>query len=208
MANHPHRNPLASYAPDGSTTTFAVPFAFLKNSHLVVRVNGATKTLTTDYTVTGGNGSQGSVVFGTAPAASTSAGKSYIRTNSTISVTSTAHGLSSGDYITVASATDTAANGKAIIAKVDANTFTFQTAASGANGTLSYTPRVTISSTYSQDTSNAMIRRWNDLGNPIDGPLAQEPNLASYSNQASKKRSVAERTEAQVGVAQGVYPDA
>lgn len=64
-----------SYAGNGSTTAFTVPFPFLANSDLVViRVSGATQTtlvLSTDYTVTGAGGASGTVTCTVAPAAGT-----------------------------------------------------------------------------------------------------------------------------------------
>ena len=137
MAMPPQRKPSFSYTGNASTTVFAVPFAFLNKAELVVTVGGVTKALTTDYTVTGGNGGQGAVTFLSAPA-----------------------------------------NAAAIV----------------------------IATTYSQDTSNPLIRRWNDLGNPIDGGMSREPNDATFTNQVSQKRSVSERSEAQaLGIPQGVY---
>lgn len=65
-----------SYAGDGVTTAFAVPFAFFGADEIeVVERTIATgaealKTLATDYTVTGGNGSTGTVTAVAAPPAS------------------------------------------------------------------------------------------------------------------------------------------
>lgn len=137
MAMKPRNAPSFSYTGNASTKTFAVPYPFLETNDLVVTIGGVTKTLGTDYTVTGGNGGQGSITFGTAPA-----------------------------------------NAAAIV----------------------------ISTVYSADQSNAIVRRWNDLGCPIDGPLNYEPNYATATNQINQHRQVNERTEAQVGVAQAVYP--
>jgi len=92
----------------------------------------------------------------------------------------------------------------------------------GGNGglgalTLSVAPTtgsaVIVSSKYSQDTTNAMIRRWNDLGNPIDGPLSREMQMVngnnpSFPNQTSQKRNVASKTGSAVAVAGGVFPSA
>ena len=87
----------------------------------------------------------------------------------------------------------------------------------GGLGTVTFTVAPTtgnvilIKSIYSADTTNAMIRRWNDLGSPIDGPMARElqmvnGNNLTIGNQSNQKLSVNERTEAQAGgVAQGVY---
>lgn len=133
----PRNAPSFSYTGNASIKTFVVPYPFLETNDLVVKVAGVTKTLGTDYTVSGGNGAQGSITFGTAPA-----------------------------------------NAAAIV----------------------------ISTIYSADQSNAIVRRFNDFGSPIDGPLSHEPNYATAANQINQKRSIAERSEAQVGVAQAVYP--
>jgi len=73
--------------------------------------------------------------------------KSYTRTTTTVTVTSVAHGLATGNTIVVSSATDTGINGTVIITVTGVDAFTFVTAATGANGTLSYT--LTIRSSYS-----------------------------------------------------------
>lgn len=63
-----------SYAGNGTTTAFAVPFPFLADTDLVVleRTDSTgvevTKTLTTHYTVTGAGGASGTVTMLTAPA--------------------------------------------------------------------------------------------------------------------------------------------
>lgn len=62
-----------SYTGDGTSTSFAVTFAFFVAADLIVYVtdtsgNTTTKVLNTDYTVTGGSDSTGTVVFGSAPA--------------------------------------------------------------------------------------------------------------------------------------------
>jgi len=74
-------------------------------------------------------------------------GKSYTRTTTTVTVTSVAHGLATGNTIVVSSATDTGVNGTVVITVTGVDAFTFVTAATGANGTLSYT--LTIRSSYS-----------------------------------------------------------
>jgi hypothetical protein len=69
---------------------------------------------------------------------------SYSRTTTTVTVTKSAHGLTTGNKLVISSATDsglnTAANtASAEITFVDANTFTFQTASTGTTtGTLTY----------------------------------------------------------------------
>jgi hypothetical protein len=61
-----------TYSPGGSTVAFAVPFKFYENNDLIVLVDGTTKTLNTDYTVTGaGDDAGGTVTFTTAPASGT-----------------------------------------------------------------------------------------------------------------------------------------
>lgn len=63
-----------SYAGNGSTTAFAVPYPFFAGDELLVIIetdsdgSEATQTLTTDYTVSGGSGSTGTVTMVTAPA--------------------------------------------------------------------------------------------------------------------------------------------
>lgn len=46
-------DPFSQYTGNGSQTVFSVPFEFRQNSDIVVRVDGALKTLNTDYTLTG-----------------------------------------------------------------------------------------------------------------------------------------------------------
>jgi len=71
-------------------------------------------------------------------------GASYSRTTTTVTVTKAAHGLTTGNKLVISSATDTglhtAANtASAEIVRVDDNSFTFQTAATGTTtGTLTY----------------------------------------------------------------------
>lgn len=59
------------YSPGGSTEEFAVPFQFIDADDLVVEVDEVAQTLNSDYTVSGGAGSTGTVTFGTAPASGT-----------------------------------------------------------------------------------------------------------------------------------------
>lgn len=59
---------LIEYEGDGTTTSFATDFPFLDSGDLVVTVDDAAQTLGSNYSVTGGNGLTGSVVFGAAPA--------------------------------------------------------------------------------------------------------------------------------------------
>lgn len=58
-----------TYDGDGSTTEFSFPYLFYDEDHLVVTVDGTTKTITTDYTVSGeGESAGGTVTFLSAPA--------------------------------------------------------------------------------------------------------------------------------------------
>ena len=67
------------YNGDGATTAFPTTFEFFDAADLevierVITTGAETvKTLTTDYTVSGGNGSSGTVTAVTAPASSTAA---------------------------------------------------------------------------------------------------------------------------------------
>lgn len=66
-------------------------------------------------------------------------GVSYSRSGTTVTVTATAHGQSNGVSERIYNATDSGLNGPVTITVVNANTFTFQTTATGApTGTLSY----------------------------------------------------------------------
>jgi hypothetical protein len=71
-------------------------------------------------------------------------GASYSRTTTLVTVTRSSHGLTTGNKLVISSATDTGLNSAANTASVeitfvDANNFTFQTAATGAaTGTLTY----------------------------------------------------------------------
>lgn len=61
--------PVKSQTGNGVTTVFAYDFRILKNTDLKVTVDGVTKTLTTDYTVSGvGDSGGGNVTFVSAPA--------------------------------------------------------------------------------------------------------------------------------------------
>lgn len=70
---------------------------------------------------------------------------SYSRSGTTVTVTKTSHGLSTGNRLAISAATDSGLNtanattASAEITVTDANTFTFQTASTGtASGTLTY----------------------------------------------------------------------
>ena len=52
-----------SVSQGATTTSFAVPFEFFDTTDLKVVVDGTTKTITTHYTVSGGNGSTGTVTM-------------------------------------------------------------------------------------------------------------------------------------------------
>lgn len=61
--------PIKSYTGNGVTTVFSYDFRILKDTDLKVTVGGVTKTLTTDYTVSGvGDSGGGNVTFVSAPA--------------------------------------------------------------------------------------------------------------------------------------------
>jgi hypothetical protein len=57
-----------SYSGNSSTTAFSVSFKFIDAADLVVYLDDTLQTLTTDYSVTGGSGSTGTVTFVAAPA--------------------------------------------------------------------------------------------------------------------------------------------
>ena len=54
-----------TYTGNGSLTTFSVTFPYIEQAHVVVTVDGVTKTLTTDYTFA----TSSTITFGTAPTA-------------------------------------------------------------------------------------------------------------------------------------------
>jgi len=56
-------SPRISYTATAGQTVFTVPFEFFDNSDLNVYINDVLKTITTDYTVTGGDGSTGTVTL-------------------------------------------------------------------------------------------------------------------------------------------------
>ena len=60
-----NNNPRIRYSVSegASQTNFTVPFEFFDDSDLYVYVDGIIKTITTDYTVTGGDGSTGDISF-------------------------------------------------------------------------------------------------------------------------------------------------
>lgn len=60
-----------TYTGNGMTTAYSTVFVFYESSDILVTIDGTTKVLDTDYTVSGGNGAIGTVTFTTAPASST-----------------------------------------------------------------------------------------------------------------------------------------
>ena len=114
---------------------------------------------------------------------------------------------------------------KDLVVKVDGSVVSSNLTLSGGRGGLGtltfaggYAPAdaktVVITSIYSTDMSNAMIRRWNDLGCPIDGPMAresQEVPIASanatlaggasiITNQVNQKLMVSDQYEQEASV--------
>lgn len=68
-----------TYSPDGSTTGFALPFAFADAAHVKVRLNGVV--LNSGYSITGaGSPSGGALLFDTAPVAGTDTLYAYRQT--------------------------------------------------------------------------------------------------------------------------------
>ena len=56
-----------TYTGNGSTTSFSITFPYIEQAHVIVTVDGVTKTLTTHYTFSNSS----TISFGTAPASST-----------------------------------------------------------------------------------------------------------------------------------------
>ena len=56
-----------TYTGNGSTTNYSITFPYIEQAHVIVTVDGVTKTLTTHYTFSNSS----TISFGTAPAAST-----------------------------------------------------------------------------------------------------------------------------------------
>jgi len=54
-----------TYTGNGSTTTFSVTFPYIEKAHVIVTVDGVTKTLTTDYTFP----TSSTITFNSAPSA-------------------------------------------------------------------------------------------------------------------------------------------
>jgi hypothetical protein len=90
---------------------------------------------------------------------------SYTRAGTVVTLTKNAHGLAVDRAIGIAAATDSGINGGAVIATVpDANTITFPTAASGANGTLTLYQDVmwcrTVFAVVNKGAADAMTITW------------------------------------------------
>jgi hypothetical protein len=76
-------DPRVSYtvAQGVSQSSFTVPFEFFDNDDLNVYVDGTLKTLTTDYTLTGGDGSTGTATF-VSPVVGATGGSTVVITRS------------------------------------------------------------------------------------------------------------------------------
>ena len=61
--NIANNNPRINYTATANQTVFTVPFEFFDNTDIKVYIEGTLKTITTHYTVSGGNGSTGSVTL-------------------------------------------------------------------------------------------------------------------------------------------------
>ncbi|MDC1035449.1 hypothetical protein OAQ98_03110 [Alphaproteobacteria bacterium] len=61
--NIANNNPRINYTATSGQTVFTVPFEFFENTDIKVYVEGTLKTITTHYSVTGGNGSTGTVTL-------------------------------------------------------------------------------------------------------------------------------------------------
>jgi len=83
-----------TYNGDGSDTTFDITFPYLTHADIGVSVGGVTKTVGTDYTISGDT-----VTFGTAPASGTDNVKLYRNTN----IDTAEHEYAAGSSITAAS---------------------------------------------------------------------------------------------------------
>lgn len=82
-----------TYNGDGSDTTFDITFPYLTHADIGVSVGGVTKTVGTDYTISGNT-----VTFGTAPASGTDNVKLYRNTD----IDNPEHEYSAGSSITAA----------------------------------------------------------------------------------------------------------
>ena len=61
--NIANNSPRINYTATANQTVFTVPFDFFDNTDVKVYVEGTLKTITTDYQLSGGNGSTGTVTF-------------------------------------------------------------------------------------------------------------------------------------------------
>ena len=61
--NIANNNPRINYTATANQTVFTVPFEFFDNTDIKVYIEGTLKTITTHYTVSGGNGSTGTVTL-------------------------------------------------------------------------------------------------------------------------------------------------
>ncbi len=61
--NIANNNPRINYTATANQTVFTVPFEFFDNTDIKVYIEGTLKTITTHYTVSGGNGSTGTVTM-------------------------------------------------------------------------------------------------------------------------------------------------
>ena len=61
--NIANNSPRINYTATANQTVFTVPFDFFDNTDIKVYVEGTLKTITTDYQLSGGNGSTGTVTF-------------------------------------------------------------------------------------------------------------------------------------------------
>ncbi len=143
-----------STALDVNGTVTATAFAGPLTGDVTGNVTGSASTVS-DGAITAAklNGDQtGSApIFGTRAWASFDGrftqvtGKAYTRSGTTVTVTNAGHGLSTGNILSISSATDTGLNtannvtASVKITVVDSNSFTFQTNSTGAStGTLTY----------------------------------------------------------------------
>ena len=61
--NIANNNPRINYTATSGQTVFTVPFEFFDNTDIKVYIEGTLKTITTHYSVSGGNGSTGTVTM-------------------------------------------------------------------------------------------------------------------------------------------------
>ena len=63
--NLANNSPRANYTASSGQTVFTVPFEFFDDGDVKVYVQGVLKTITQHYSISGGNGSTGTVTLGT-----------------------------------------------------------------------------------------------------------------------------------------------